>query len=153
MENWINKRFETTYSETDLNEIKNFTLLWNIYENIIFNTRFTLEKLEFDISEKHFDFDLFKGCFDYFKNRYIKDNDTNETFSRLKFRQNDREEFVKTTLLKPESNNNDKILSIGIIIYRLRNNLFHGIKDFKKFDGQVENFIYSNEFIQKYLEV
>jgi hypothetical protein len=150
---WINNRFGTDYSEADLNEIKNFTLLWNIYENIIFNTHFTVNQLENEINSRNLDFQQFQSCFNYYQNRYVENNMINQRFSYLNFRQNDREQLVRDVLLGAINTDNDRIFSIGIIVYRLRNNLFHGVKDYRNLNGQADNFIYANIFIQQFLGV
>ncbi|MDD4971609.1 MAG: hypothetical protein PHT07_19455 [Paludibacter sp.] len=153
MIHWINNRFGTNYSEVDLNEIKNFTLLWNIYENTIFNTRFSINRLETEINRRNLDFQPFQVCFEYFQNRYIENNDINQRFPYLNFRQNDKEQLVRNVLLGLENSDNDKILTLGIVVYRLRNNLFHGIKDYHNLNGQADNFTHANIFIQQFLGV
>lgn len=152
MINWINIKFGTNYTVEGLDELKNFTLLWNIYENIVFDCEFTLDKLESNINSRELNFKLFQKPFQYFRARYTKGGQINSLFDKLTFRQNDRKEFVKNVLTQCSSNNN-KIFALGIIVYRLRNNLFHGIKDYRNLDGQIENFIHANKYIKVFLEI
>jgi hypothetical protein len=50
------------------------------------------------------------------------------------------------------NNGRGVILAISIIIYRYRNNLFHGIKDIPKIDAQIENFKNANSFLISFLD-
>jgi hypothetical protein len=153
MLDWINTRFETNLTEESLNEIKNFTLLWNIYDNLIFNRHFSIQQLEIEIGERDLDYNNFQIIYEYFQNRYISDGHTNELFRNLNFRRNDRGILVKNALIENNSSINIKILAIGIIVYRLRNNLFHGIKDFHYLNGQIENFRNANRFLQAFINL
>lgn len=153
MINWINDNFRTNYTETDLNEIKNFTLLWNIYENIFFDKSFSIEKLDRVINRSNFEFTQFQECYNYFQNRYIVNNSINERFKNLNFRRNDRMSFVQDIMLGELSNDNDKILATGIIVFRLRNNLFHGEKDYRNLNGQLTNFTNANLYLMQFMTV
>jgi hypothetical protein len=145
---WINRKFGTDITELALNEIKDFTLLWNIFDNTVFRSVFSIAKLEREIQRWNFDFNLFRDIFLYFQNRYIEHNITNERFVNLNFRQNDREELVRDALLDNNVTENEKILAIGIIVYRFRNNLFHGVKDFHFLNDQRENFAQANSYLR-----
>ncbi len=58
---WTNEKFGTEYSTKDFDEIKNFLLLWNIYEKIIFGTNFTIEKLDHEINNLDLDIKRFQN--------------------------------------------------------------------------------------------
>ena len=150
---WINNKFGTDYSVEELDEIKNFTLLWNIFENTIFNNRFSINLLEQEIINRNPNFEYFSDCFNYYQDRYLVEGSIGNRFQFLNFRRNDREQFVRDVLLGNVTADNAKILTIGIIVYRLRNNLFHGLKDYRHFNGQVGNFSQANIFIQEFLEI
>ncbi|MBU2905110.1 hypothetical protein KO529_09970 [Arenibacter algicola] len=150
---WINNKFGTDYSVQELDEIKDFTLIWNIFENTIFNARFSINLLEQEIVNRNPNFEDFHECFNYYQNRYVVENSISNRFQYLNFRRNDREQFVKDVLLGHIIADNAKVLAIGIIVYRLRNNLFHGLKNYRNLNGQVENFSKANTFIQRFLEI
>lgn len=145
---WINSKFGTNITETTLIEIKDFTLLWNIFDNTLFMSEFSIDQLESTIQNRNFDFGQFRDIFLYFQNRYIEHNLINERFGNLNFRINDREQFVRIALLDNNISDNDKILAIGIIVYRFRNNLFHGVKDFRFLNNQRENFSHANRYLR-----
>jgi len=151
MLDWINNKFATTLSEEALNEIKNFTLLWNIYDNLIFRSHFSIHQLEIEISIRNLDYNDFHDIYEFFQNRYIDSGNINERFRNLNFRNNDREVLVQNALINNNSTNNIKILTIGIIVYRFRNNLFHGVKDFHLLNGQIENFRNANRYLKTFI--
>lgn len=124
---WINNKYGTSLTEEDLREIKNFTLLWNIYENTIFENNFTIDRLVQEINNRNLQINQFNDVLIYFQHRYIENGATNERFNFLNFRPNDRENLVRGVLTNQNNDDHDKILAIGIIVYRFRNNLFHGL--------------------------
>ena len=148
---WLNNKFGTTYTEETLSEIKNFTLLWSIYENLIFNNSFSIGRLETEINIRDIRFRDYADIFTYFQGRYTENGSVNNRFQYLSFRPNDRETFVRDVLLGQIQDNNSKILAIGIIIYRFRNNLFHGLKDITQLHGQIDNFIFANNYLKRFI--
>ena len=147
MTEWINNRFGLQLSDDDLRNVKNFSLIWNIYENIVFQSNFSIACAEQKYANRIFNIDEIQPTFEYFKNRYISNGATNGRFNQLRFRANDRKDFVHDVLLENITDNSNKILAITIIIYRFRNNLFHGLKDYRVIDQQDENFKNANKFI------
>ena len=81
---------------------------------------------------------------DYFKNRYIVDGATNGRFEHLNFRNNDRKELVEDVLLGNNIEVSNIVLALTIIVFRYRNNLFHGLKEMQFIDQQKENFENAN---------
>ena len=54
MTNWINNRFGTDFTESDLNHIKDFSLLWNIFEDIVCNNDYNITLLKTRLESKTF---------------------------------------------------------------------------------------------------
>lgn len=152
MIDWINNKYGTNLTDNDLAEIKNFTLLWNIFDNTIFNTAFSIGLLDQEITNRNLQFAPFTNVLIYFQNRYTENGQTNFRFNHLNFRQNDREALVRAVLTNANNNDHDKILAIGIIVYRFRNNLFHGHKNFMEIGQQTENFLNANLFLRIFLD-
>jgi hypothetical protein len=97
--------------------------------------------------------DDFKPQLLYFRNRYVTNGLTNSKFMGLKFRRNDSEELVKNVL---EGNDNELpnvVLALLVIVFRLRNNMFHGIKALPTIGGQVGNFKHANKLLMKLIEM
>lgn len=69
------------------------------------------------------------------------------------FRQYDRKEFVESVLKRTEHNPVNIIEAILIIIYRLRNNIFHGEKELHTIHLQHDNFNCANRFLAEILTI
>jgi hypothetical protein len=149
---WINNRFGVTLNEESLSEIKDFSLIWNVFEGRVCNNNFSIAEVQQRIVERKFIADSFASHLQYFKNRYINAGETNERFEFLYFRPNDRREFVRRVLLNELTDIGDVLLAIVIIIYRFRNNLFHGLKDIQVIDQQHTNFETANSFLMIFLD-
>lgn len=149
---WINNRFGVALNEAALSEIKDFSLIWNVFEGQVCNNNFSIAEVEQRIAERDFTAESFAPHLQYFQNRYTKDGETNERFEFLHFRPNDRREFVRQVLLGERTGIRDILLAIVIIVYRFRNNLFHGLKDIQVIDQQHANFETANSFLMTFLD-
>jgi hypothetical protein len=149
---WVNNKYQSNLTEEGLQEIRDFTLLWNILENKVFDTHFSISRLQQFIVAKGLQLGAFDELLTYFRNRYCLNGQINERYAYLNFRENDKEPLVRRVLLGGESTDHEKILAIGIVVYRYRNNLFHGEKDFAQLDGQTDNFRNANKFIMILLD-
>ncbi len=149
IQKWIREKYNVELSDDIIESIKNFTLLWNIFENRILERHFTTDKLEGWINGKVLDFEPFTISYEYFKSRYL--------LERYRFdilfpdTSNDRDR-VYSILENQESPNNDKMYALGVIAYRFRNNLFHGNKTMGELPNQNENFIHINEILRQFLD-
>ena len=147
MTNWINNRFGTNFIESDLNHIKDFSLLWNIFEDIVCDNDCNITLLKIRLESKTFNLSDFQTNFEYFQNRYITDNNTNERFEHLNINNARIEQTVKDVLLGSNDNVSEIVLALSIIVYRYRNNLFHGRKDITTINEQNENFLNANQVL------
>ena len=152
MTEWINNKFGTNFSDADLASIKDFSLIWNVFENIICNNSFSIAKVERQIANRSFEINLFQNIFDYFKDRYVLNGDFTSKFSYMYFRSGDRKELVEQVLIGNNICTNDIILSITIIVYRFRCNLTHGLKNIQDIDQQRENFKIANLFLTTFID-
>jgi hypothetical protein len=152
MINWINQRFGIHLDANDLESIKDFALIWNIFERFVCNNNFTIATVEQSISQKKLQIANFQEKFDYFKERYTENGQTNNRFNNLHFRGNDRENFVRQVLLANNNTVQDMVLTLSIIVHRFRNNLFHGIKDIQVIHEQRTNFEQANSFLKTLLD-
>lgn len=148
---WINNKFGTNFTENDLKNIKDFSLLWNIFENLVCDRNCTINRIEESLNPIEFQIEDFEDHLNYFKERYTADNNTNERFEYLRIVPNARKEFVKQVLLGNDNNTSNKILALSIIVYRYRNNLFHGEKNFMLLNEQEENFSVANQVLTSIL--
>ena len=63
------------------------------------------------------------------------------------------EQKVKSVLEGKVNAVDDIVFALLIIIFRLRNNLFHGEKWVYKLDDQVDNFRNANQVLAKFLDL
>ncbi|MFA9372387.1 MAG: hypothetical protein ACERIH_11820 [Labilibaculum antarcticum] len=147
MRQWINNRFGTNFSDNDLTNIKDFSLIWNVFEDNVCENNFSIQNLQTNIANRNIDVNLFTTHLNYFRNRYAENGALNNRFQFLNFRRNDRQQLVEDVLLGIDTNPNNIILAIAIIVYRFRNNLFHGLKEMRHIDQQNENFETANSFL------
>lgn len=152
MTDWINQRFGTNFTENDLLNVKNFSLIWNVFESTACANHFSINRIEQEIGNRNIDVNNFTDNIAYFKNRYVTNGALNGRFAHLNFRPNDRQALVEDVLLEINTSPNDIILAIVIIVYRYRNNLFHGVKNIQQIDGQNENFQNANTFLTRLID-
>lgn len=144
---WINNRFGVNLNDQDLSSIKDFSLIWNVFEDTVCSNNFSIATAETQILTRQLNLQEFQNTLDYFKNRYVENGSTNQRFGFLHFRPNDREDFVRQVLLGNITDTHQIVLAITIIVYRFRNNLFHGMKDIRVIDQQRDNFQHANSFL------
>ena len=125
-------------------------VLWNLFEAKWFKCNFGRNKR--NIQNIHLTSDIFNQTLQYLQRRYITNGSTNERFMRLRLRNNDDTTSIQRVLLGLTNNSCDIIKAIIMIIYRYRNNLFHGEKAIASLPMQKDNFINANKFLIACLE-
>jgi hypothetical protein len=161
---WLKKYFPSdSIVEEDIPDVLNFCLMWNLFESKVCETltdysltRF-IDKIDYFIKKlKNIEF-LINGNqnnpFSYFEERYVTDGKVNYKFNSLHFKSSDRKPLVKSVLEKEEEDSCSILLALLIIIYRLRNNLFHGIKPIRELKEQNINFEVANRLLANILDV
>jgi len=147
---WINRRFGSNLTDENILHIRDFSLMWNIFERITCNQNFNIQRINQLIVDNNIPFSEFEEELYYFKQRYVSNGNLNYRFHHLNLRNGDRPLVVQQVLLGVNTNNIEKILTCIIIVYRFRNNLFHGIKDIQRIDEQRNNFIVANNIMAKF---
>lgn len=147
MIDWINQRYGVNFKEADLTHVKNFSLAWNVFDDVVCNNSCSVASIDASFQTKNFDLKDFQFNLDYFKKRYIDAGATNRRFDNLNFRNADRRALVESVLLGNAGNVHEIVLALAIIVYRFRNNLFHGLKDIRLIHEQSQNFEQANTFI------
>ena len=143
-----------------LSSVLPFCLMWNLFESKFCNkdansTKIKKAVITLHSSNKLMKEDIFQYL-NYFKNRYLEPplyDHTNTTFERLKLRKKNKE-LVESVLIKGEKTNCTLLLqALLIIVYRFRNNLFHGEKEVSTLHSQNENFYVANHLLAKVLDL
>jgi hypothetical protein len=73
MREWINNLFGTNFSENDLSSIKDFSLIWNVFENFVCENNCSVNRLSERLNPINFDLAEFENSLNYFKNRYTNE--------------------------------------------------------------------------------
>jgi hypothetical protein len=89
----------------------------------------------------------------HFTNRYYKGDHLTHAFFALNFRRGDRRELVERVMRGQTSNESEILSAILIIVFRLRNNLFHGTKWAYGIQGQLANFRNANKVLMSVIEM
>ena len=144
-------------SEEEKSEIMQFSLLWSLFEAQVLNTSASPRSIQTKIKswEKAGLINLseFENYRKYFSQRYIENGNTNYRFPHLHFRRNDKPDLVERVLKYETNGVSEVVVALLIIIYRYRNNFFHGIKWAYEFKEQLDNFRISNELLIQLLEI
>lgn len=146
---WIDNYLHISIDTEEYVEVRNFLILWNIFEAKWFKCNFGRNKS--NIQNIHLASDIVNQTLQYLQRRYITNGSTNERFMKLRLGNNDMTS-VQCVLLGRTNNSCDIIKAIIMIIYRYRNNLFHGEKAIASLPIQKDNFIYANKFLIACLE-
>lgn len=139
---WINKKEGVSFQKNELLYIRDFALVWNMFEtaldNPIRHTELTIKVKEFEEGGRFNGIDC-SSLVDYFKDRY-----TGELNSSGLNLANREDVFSKL------DNGGDHIISQALlpVILRVRNNLFHGNKAIHHIEGQQELFEQIIDFLK-----
>lgn len=156
---WIaeNIRGGKELSDDTLYLVADFTLMWALFEGteahgeslVVIDE---LAQIAARVADE-FPQELLTKYIDYWTHRYIEGGKSNHKFEKLRFTHDPHKIIVKDVLIGNERNTQEKIYALLLIIYRLRNNLFHGEKDIHRLDGQRENFKQACCIIKTVLEL
>lgn len=151
---WLFNRFQTNLDLSNVKSTLYFGLLWNLFEGGVCNQNFDIQLVRTKISLNNMVPADFSQEFAYFKARYITNGNSNQRFNELNLRSgpNGSRELVKNVLTEVNTNSEDIIASLILIVNRYRNNMYHGIKDVSRILEQEENFSNANSVIVKFLD-
>ena len=129
--------------------IFNFAMIWNLFEYRCMGKKAQISKVnnlvESLISINNLEVD---AIFDYFKDRYkVADNIYNIESLSWRSNENTYRNFVIEKFRDTQCSHQNKIKAVLYIIFRLRNNLFHGEKDIAIINEQKQTFVLVNKFL------
>lgn len=132
--------------------ISEFSVLWSYFEAKVCGTDAKVDKLRAIThsvakSEK-FDPTALREAMVYFRARYLVDGEGSGHFDFLHIR-NDKEKEMVLHILNSDSQDLSKELEAALyIVYRYRNNLFHGAKWMYGIRDQKQNFLVATELLK-----
>jgi hypothetical protein len=96
--------------------------------------------------------ELYDGELAYFRDRYFQNGEFTFRFENLKLRKSDMPDLITAGVRGDADSPRDRVLTVLLIVWRLRNNLFHGEKWAYELQGQLDNFIRANAVLMRVLE-
>ena len=154
---WIRNNLKETVnlSEELSSAVSDFSLTWAIFEasegektNCIPEKIFPLaESLSLKVTDSFVD-----DLHDYWSKRYVENGSINWRFEHIGFTDVRHSDLVKSVLLESDSFLVNKITALLLIVYRYRNNLFHGNKDITLLEDQTDNLNHAVVLLQRVME-
>lgn len=136
--------------------IMHFSFLWSFFEATALNTRASSRRIRKLVcgwaAQSQLDPVKFSKSLAYFKNRYFNGGEPTPHFQGLKLRPFDYPDRVEAVLSGGNTDDADCVAELLIVVYRLRNNLFHGVKWDYGIRDQLDNFTHANDAIIAALE-
>lgn len=137
--------------ESERNEIYSFTMLWSFFESRYLDKWAGPQVIEDFVKQRLNEHSLqveqLEPHFAYFQKRYMKDTGETEHFAGLKLRGSESADRIRGALDGTLPGPVDRFYALFIIIYRLRNNFFHGEKWTYGLQGQKSNFEHANQVL------
>lgn len=158
-EEWLTRK-AIGYSDLSRGErdaIAHFSLLWSLFEAIQLennaNPAAIIEKVDqwSDIGVLHVA--NLAESLAYFSNRYYENGVPTYHFEDLNFRPNLQRDLVVEVMSGARETPREIMIALLLIIYRLRNNLFHGEKWADGIANQRSNFDHANSILMSALEL
>jgi hypothetical protein len=84
--------------------------------------------------------------------RYVADGELTYHYPYSGLRKSDHPELVEAVIQGASNDPRDRMLALLIVVWRLRNNLFHGAKWAYQIRSQRENFHHANAVLMRVLE-
>jgi hypothetical protein len=155
---WLAKRapgFADLLAE-ERNAIFEFAFLWSLFEAKVMDERAQADRIrdKIDVWAEvgKLYADQFQGELSYFRDRYFANGELTHHFPFLNLRNGDHPELVQAVIEGTNTDPRDRMLALLMIVWRLRNNLFHGAKWAYGLRGQLENFKHANSVLMRLLD-
>ncbi len=156
-EDWL-EQTQPGYSELTIGErsaVAGFSIVWSVFEARALATKASAGAIVqfIDQNAEYFGAaEPFADAVLYFRQRYVSEGVTDHKFQSLHFRAKDRRELVEAVLLENDVRPTETVKALLIIAFRLRNNLFHGIKWAYGMRDQQANFEHATAVLTRVLD-
>lgn len=137
--------------------VMHFSFLWSLFEFEATDRHADANALV-AVAEKWaqarlLDEDPFERALVYFRDRYYQHGEFTRHFNFLNLPDGDHRELVRRVLMNEDAERSEVASAVLIIVYRFRNNLFHGEKWLYEIQGQFENFNHANAVLMQAVEL
>lgn len=156
---WLNDNAPgfSDLQQQEKDAVMQFSLLWSLFEAQALESSASsnsiLKKCQKWSQRGVLELDTLQCFLDYFKERYIEQGKPNDRFKHLHLRRNDKPELVINVLRGIETDLGNILAVLLIIVYRYRNNFFHGIKWAYNFRDQLDNFTNANRLLSMLIKL
>ena len=142
-------------SDEERQAIMHFALLWSFFEARVLQNSASANAIQTAVQNGigKVDLQTFQEPFAYFRDRYFQNNNSTSHFDGLHFRANDKRPLVEAVLNGTNQNPVDFVTALLLIVWRLRNNLFHGVKWAYGIHDQLGNFINANTVLMNSMDL
>lgn len=134
-----------------------FSVLWTVFEAQVLKSNASAKSISQVVEkwEKQGKLKLLntEEPLAYWTARYIEDGNPSYHFDQLHLRNNDNPELVLSVLKKEAVDPSSVASALLIIVYRFRNNLFHGAKWAYGVQGQLVNFAHACSLLMQSVEI
>lgn len=157
-EQWLSKRAPGFHdlSGPDRRAIYDFAFLWSLFEAQLqggYAKAASIGSMVDDWAKMgSLDLGPFAGELAYFRQRYFADGALTGHFAHLNLRPGDYPAIVQAVIEGKSDTPRDQILALLMIVWRLRNNLFHGAKWAYQLRDQLGNFTHANRVLMRVLD-
>ncbi|WP_051320449.1 hypothetical protein [Cupriavidus sp. amp6] len=144
-------------SDEELAAIADFTFLWSAMEGLVLQANASPTSLVAAVNALaqagRLNLAPFEESLAYFRNRYFQGGEFTHHFDKLLFRRPDRRPLVEAVLKGEDEEPAHIVGALLLIVYRLRNNLFHGEKWAYGIRGQHANFRHASDVLMRLIEL
>lgn len=134
--------------QADREAIFHFLLLWSLFEARALQTSASASRITDTVhkwaAQDKLRMEPFQKTLNYYRQRYCIAGQETGRYKQLRLRENDNSALVWSVLQGADDSPEDCVAAILIIVYRLRNNLFHGVKWEYGLSGQIDNLVHAN---------
>jgi len=158
-EEWLTNRAQgyVALKHSERQAIAYFCLLWSLFEAQKMTTQASARRICETVKswslQGALDIKLYEEPLAYFKKRYLSADGLTPNFYGLNFRPQDKRAAVEAVLRGTSRDVCDIVAELLLITFRLRNNLFHGVKWGDELRDQENNFSYANQVLIRTLEI
>lgn len=142
--------------EQDRAAIFDFIFLWSLFEAQVMGNFARADRICAKVDEWRatgtLDAEQYDADLGYFRQRYFANGAFTQHFPHLNLRLADQPDLVQSVLDGSNNDPRDRLLTVLMIIWRFRNNLFHGEKWAYQLKGQLQNFTHANAVLMRLLE-
>lgn len=142
--------------DADRRAIFDFSFLWSLFEAQVMDNFARADRIRERVDEWAaagiLEAELYDDELAYYRARYFADGALTYHFPHLNLRPGDHPELIEAVIRGANDDPRDRMFALLMIVWRLRNNLFHGAKWAYGIADQRDNFLHANAVLMRLLE-